>query len=255
MSLRRKFVAGNWKMNKTGTEARTLVQDFLLELGKFDSAEIVLCPPYTAITAVVEALGDHSIVKVGAQNVHHEASGAFTGEISATMLRDLFVRYVIIGHSERRDYFGETDELVNRKARAAFAATLRPIICVGEKLEERESGRMQEVITTQVRGSFAGFSADDWAETVVAYEPVWAIGTGRTATPAQAQEVHALIRSLIAGMAGEAVAQKIRILYGGSVKADNARELMSQPDVDGALVGGASLDARSFAAIVKATAG
>ncbi|MFQ3669923.1 MAG: triose-phosphate isomerase [Verrucomicrobiia bacterium] len=248
---RKKIIAGNWKMNKTATEARQLVTDLIQELGTFDQADIVICPPFTAIPACAEALEEATNLTLGAQNMHHEKFGAFTGEISGAMLRDLFCRYVIIGHSERRQLFHETCAIVNAKAKAAFAFNLRPIVCVGETLAERESGKTEAVITAQMRDSFAGFTPEDWAETIVAYEPVWAIGTGKTATPAQAQNVHQLIRSLVAKAAGETVANKLRIQYGGSVKPDNAAELLNQPDIDGALVGGASLEARSFVAIIK----
>jgi triosephosphate isomerase len=198
-----------------------------------------------------EELGSHSDIALGAQNMHQAANGAYTGEISAAMLRDLFCRYVILGHSERRQYFGESDALVNEKAKVALKANLRPIICVGETLAEREDGNMEKVVTTQTKGSCAGLSEEDWNNTVIAYEPVWAIGTGKTASPAQAQEVHALIRTTVEEIAGKAVAEKVRIQYGGSVKPDNAKELLNQPDIDGALVGGASLDAASFVAIIK----
>jgi triosephosphate isomerase len=251
MIKRRKIIAGNWKMNKSATEAKHLVADIVDELGTFDQCDIVLCPPYTAIQAVGEALEGITNIQVGAQNVHQEKSGAFTGEISAYMLRDLYCRYVIVGHSERRQIFRENNELINAKAKAALSLNLRPIVCVGETLQEREEGRMKAVVTDQIRHSLAAFSAENWAETVIAYEPVWAIGTGKTASPDQAQEVHALIRKLIHEIAGETVANKIRIQYGGSVKPDNAKELLNQPDIDGALVGGASLEARSFVAIIK----
>jgi triosephosphate isomerase len=184
--------------------------------------------------------------------MHWERSGAFTGEISAAMLRDLFVRYVVLGHSERRQLFGETDEIVNRKVKAAHEATLRPIVCIGETLEQRDAGEVEKVLSTQLRGSLVDLDSKQLQETTIAYEPVWAIGTGRNATPAQAQEAHAFIRQTLREMSDETVADKIRIQYGGSVKPNNARELMSQPDIDGALVGGASLEARSFAEIVKA---
>ena len=252
MAYRKKIVAGKWKMNKSATEARLLVASIIEELANFDQADIVLCPPYTALQACVEALEGTGNIHVGAQNMHQEKNGAYTGEISAAMLRDLYVRYVILGHSERRQYFGETDAIVNAKTKAALAGSLKPIVCVGETLEEREAGRMQEVITRQMQDSFAGLTEEQWLECVIAYEPVWAIGTGKTASPAQAQEVHALIRGLVLKAAGETVASKIRIQYGGSVKADNAKELLTQPDIDGALVGGASLESRSFAAIIKA---
>ena len=196
-------------------------------------------------------VGNHTAIAVGAQNMHEKSSGAFTGEISAPMLRDLFVRYVILGHSERRQYFGETDALVNTKALAALQSHLRPIICVGETLQQREAGQTSAVVEKQVRGSCSGLTDAQWEETVIAYEPVWAIGTGKTASPEQAQDVHALIRKIVREMAGEKVADGVRIQYGGSVKADNADELLNQPDIDGALVGGASLDADSFVAIIK----
>ena len=191
-------------------------------------------------------------VKLGAQNMHWEKSGAFTGEISAGMLRDLFVRYVVLGHSERRSLFGETDAIVNKKLHAAHEATLKPILCIGETLEQRDAGKVEEVLESQLRGSLAGLSPKELVETVIAYEPVWAIGTGRTATPQQAQDAHAFIRKTLAAIADQTVADKVRIQYGGSVKPDNAQTLLNQPDIDGALVGGASLDPRAFSEIVKA---
>ena len=198
------------------------------------------------------ALGGSSPVALGAQNMHDQSSGAFTGEVAPPMLLDLGCRYVILGHSERRTLFGETDAVVNAKTRAALAAGLTPIVCVGETLEEREGGRTAAVVTTQVQGSLAGLTPADLEKIVVAYEPVWAIGTGRVATPQQAQEVHALIRGLLGGLASPAVAAKVRIQYGGSVKPDNAADLAVQPDIDGALVGGASLKADDFLGIAKA---
>lgn len=239
-------------MHKTATEAAELVKGILHELGKnFDAADVVLCPPFTAIAKCSEILNHNTSIKLGAQNLHQEKQGAFTGEISASMLRDLYCRYVIIGHSERRQYFNETNELVNVKAQAAFTNKLLPIICIGEKLEEREAGKTNEVLLKQLQGSFEKFTDAQWNNSVVAYEPVWAIGTGKVATPEQAQEAHKFIREQIAKMAGDAVAKKIRILYGGSVKPENVAEIMKQPDVDGSLVGGASLDARSFVTIIK----
>ena len=249
--MRKKIIAANWKMNMTQAEAAAFVATFLLELGDQLEVEVVLIPPFTAIATVTEALGASQAVKVGAQNMHWERAGAFTGEISPAMLRDLFVRYVILGHSERRTLFGETDEIVNRKVHAAHEAMLRPIVCVGESLEQRERGGVEEVLSRQLRGSLAGIGAKELNESVIAYEPIWAIGTGKTATTDQAQEVHAFIRKVLAKISDVATADKIRIQYGGSVKPDNARALMSQPDIDGALVGGASLDPRSFAQIVK----
>ncbi|MBV9008664.1 MAG: triose-phosphate isomerase [Verrucomicrobia bacterium] len=252
--MRKKIVAANWKMNMLQVEAAEFVRDLLQELGDQTAAEVVIVPPFTAIPRVVEALGGAEHVKVGAQNMYWERSGAYTGEISAAMLRNLFVRYVVLGHSERRQLFGETDEMVNRKVHAAQDATLRPIVCVGETLKQRDAGQVEEVLEGQLRRGLAGLETKAFTETVIAYEPVWAIGTGRNATPAQAQEAHAFIRSVLRELADDATAARIRIQYGGSVKPDNARALMSQPDIDGALVGGASLEARSFAQIVLAAA-
>ncbi len=249
--MRKKIVAANWKMNMTQEESADFVTRFLVEIGDLDEVEIVIVPPFTSIAKVTEALGTAQNIKVGAQNMYWERNGAFTGEISPALLRDLFVRYVVLGHSERRTLFGETDFVVNRKVRAAHEAVLRPIVCVGETLEQREKGSVEKVLSRQLRGSLAGLEIKELGETVVAYEPVWAIGTGRTATADQAQEAHAFIRQTLREMSDEATADKIRIQYGGSVKPDNAHLLMSQPDIDGALVGGASLDPRSFAQIVK----
>ncbi|HEY8966591.1 MAG TPA: triose-phosphate isomerase [Candidatus Methylacidiphilales bacterium] len=253
---RKKIIAGNWKMNKTASEAKVLAAEVLNEVKKFDQADIVLVPPFTALGVVAEIIGGVPNVFLGAQNVHQAASGAYTGEISAAMLRDLYCRYVILGHSERRQYFGETDALVNEKVKVALAASLRPIVCVGETLKEREGGDAvwKKVLTKQVSGSLAGIDEKDFSDIIIAYEPVWAIGTGKTATPAQAQEAHAFIRGLVEKNVSAEVARKIRIQYGGSVKADNAAEILHQPDIDGALVGGASLDARGFAAIVVSAA-
>ena len=250
--MRKKIVAANWKMNMLQAEAAEFVKDLLLEIGDMSAVEVVIVPPFTAIAKVVESLGKAQNIKVGAQNMFWEHSGAFTGEISAPMLRDLFVRYVVLGHSERRTLFGETDEMVNRKVRAALEAKLRPIVCIGETLEQRDTGNVEKTLSIQLRGSLAGLTPKELQETVIAYEPVWAIGTGRNATPQQAQEAHAFIRRTLREMADDTTADRIRIQYGGSVKPENARELMSQPDIDGALVGGASLDPRSFAQIVKA---
>ena len=254
MSFRKKIVAANWKMNMTQAEAANFVATLQRELTEKSDVEVVIVPPFTAIAKVAEALGGSEQIKVGAQNMYWEKGGAFTGEISAAMLRDLFVRYVVLGHSERRALLGETDEIVNRKVRAALEASLRPIVCIGETLEQRESGEVEKVLGTQLRGSLAGLGSKELNETVVAYEPVWAIGTGRTASAEQAQEAHAFVRQTLTEISDEATANKIRIQYGGSVKPDNARTLMSQPDIDGALVGGASLDPRSFAEIVRGAA-
>jgi triosephosphate isomerase len=249
--MRKKIVAANWKMNMTQGEATSFVSTFLLEIGESRDVEVVIVPPFTAVAAVNAGLEHAQHIKVGAQNMHWERSGAFTGEISPAMLRDLFVRYVVLGHSERRTLFGETDEIVNRKVRAAHEAMLRPILCVGESLDQRERGDVEKVLSTQLRGSLAGLQPKELQEMVVAYEPVWAIGTGKTATAEQAQEAHAFIRGVLREISDDTTAEKIRIQYGGSVKPDNARTLMSQPDIDGALVGGASLDPRSFAQIVQ----
>jgi triosephosphate isomerase len=247
---RKLIIAGNWKMNKTVAEALALVKGLKLELANVKEVDVVICPPFTALGEVSKAVLDTAI-RLGAQNMSENNFGAFTGEIAAGMLKEFSVRYVILGHSERRQFQKESDELISSKARAAHAASLKPIVCVGELLAERESGQTEAVLTTQVRGSLAGLTADQMGETIVAYEPVWAIGTGKTATSAQAQEAHAFIRGLIGGMFDQSVARHVRIQYGGSVKPSNARELMEQPDVDGALVGGASLDARNFSDIIK----
>src|SRR6202140_1085124 len=250
--MRKKIVAANWKMNMTQAESARFIESLLLDLGDIREVDVVIIPPFTAIAKVTEALGKAQNIKVGAQNMHWERNGAFTGEISAALLRDLFVRYVVLGHSERRTLFGETDEIVNRKVRAAHEATLRPIVCVGETLIQRDKGSVEKILSIQLHGSLATLGAKELQETVIAYEPVWAIGTGRNATPAQAQEAHAFIRATLREMSDDATADRIRIQYGGSVKPDNAHALMSQPDIDGALVGGASLDPRSFARIVNA---
>ncbi len=250
--MRKKIVAANWKMNMTQTESARFVESLVLDLGDITDVEVVILPPFTAIAKVMDALGASQSIKVGAQNMHWEPKGPFTGEISAALLRDLLVRYVVLGHSERRTLFRETDEIVNRKVRAAHEATLRPIVCVGETLEQRDRGNVEKILSIQLRGSLKDLNEKELQESVIAYEPVWAIGTGRNATPQQAQEAHAFIRQTLREMSDEATADRIRIQYGGSVKPENARDLMTQPDIDGALVGGASLDPRSFAQIVKA---
>jgi triosephosphate isomerase (TIM) len=247
---RKLIIAGNWKMNKTVAEALALVNNLKLDLANVKEVDIVVCPPYTALESVSKATLDSNL-KLGAQNMSENGVGAFTGEIAAGMLKEFSVRYVILGHSERRQYQKESDALIAKKAAAVHAASLKPIVCVGETLAEREGDLTEKVLDTQVRGSLAGLTKEQMAETVVAYEPVWAIGTGRTATTQQAQDAHAFIRGVLTRMFDDATAKKVRIQYGGSVKPNNAKELMSQPDVDGALVGGASLEARSFADIVK----
>ena len=252
--MRKKIIAATWKMNMTVGEADAFLETFLLEVGDEAGVDVVIVPPFTALAKVGERLSNTSNIKLGAQNMAFQKSGAFTGENSAAMLRDLYVRYVVLGHSERRTLFGETDEIVNKKLHAAHEASLKPILCVGETLAERDADRVEEVLETQLKGSLAGLNAKEITETVIAYEPVWAIGTGRVATPDQAQAAHAFIRKTLAVIVDQTVADKVRIQYGGSVKADNAQTLLGQPDIDGALVGGASLDPRAFAEIVKAAA-
>ncbi|MDP2652724.1 MAG: triose-phosphate isomerase [Candidatus Omnitrophota bacterium] len=248
--MRKTIIAGNWKMFKTSQEAIDLVTLLKRDLADVSEVEIVVCPPFTALSDLSDILYQTNIA-LGAQNLFWEDSGAFTGEIAAPMLTAIGVKFVIIGHSERRQYFGETDETVNKKIKAALRHGLTPIVCVGENLKERESGQAFNVIKTQVDGSLAGFSAEDMEKMVIAYEPVWAIGTGKTATPQQAQEVHKFIRGLLEQTYGRDLAEKIRIQYGGSVKPDNTAELISQPDIDGALVGGASLKHDSFVQIIR----
>ncbi|HNR66699.1 MAG TPA: triose-phosphate isomerase [bacterium] len=249
--MRKRIIAGNWKMNKTVSEAAALAEQLARKNHDADLVEVVVCPPFTSLAAVRDALKGTAI-GLGAQNMHWEKSGAYTGEISAEMVVSTGCRYVIIGHSERRQYFAESDEMVNRKILAALQTELTPIVCVGELLDERQSDQTEIVINRQVRGAFAHLDDVQASRVVLAYEPVWAIGTGQVATPEQAQEVHAFIRSLIRQMYGDAVADGLRIQYGGSMKASNAAELLRQPDVDGGLIGGASLDADSFWGIVKA---
>ncbi len=251
MSSRKKLIAGNWKMNKTPADGAALVAELVATVGKLTDVDIVVCPPFVALESVARAL-EGSTVKLGAQNVHPEASGAFTGEISAPMLRALFTTHVILGHSERRSLFGETDAFINQKVLAAMKNQLRPIFCVGETLAEREAGATLKVVQTQLEAGLEGVSKEQAAGLIVAYEPVWAIGTGKVATTDQAQEVHAFIRGLLTNLFTEPVAQRVRILYGGSMKPANAPELLAQKDIDGGLIGGASLEARSFVELVKA---
>jgi len=251
--MRKKILAANWKMNMTVHEADSFLDIFLLEVAGEKGADVILVPPFTALARVSEQLSHVQHVKLGAQNMHWEKPGAFTGEICAPMLRELFVRYVVLGHSERRTYFRETDEIVNLKVKAALAATLTPIVCIGETLEQRDADQVEAILEQQLRGSLAGLNGAQIEDLVLAYEPVWAIGTGRTATPAQAQAAHGFIRKVLTELSDAATAAKVRIQYGGSVKPGNTAELMSQPDIDGALVGGASLDPRAFAEIVQTT--
>ena len=243
------IIAGNWKMNKTPEEAAELVRE-LVPLVADAEAEVVVCPPFVCLDAVrKEAAGSN--IKLGAQNVHFEKSGAYTGEISADMLLAMGVEYVIIGHSERRQYFGETDCTVNKRAKAALAAGLKPIICVGESLEEREKGVTNELVGMQTKLALQGIPAEEMDKVVIAYEPIWAIGTGKTATAAEANETIGAIRKAIAQVYGEEVASKVRIQYGGSMNPKNASELMAQSEIDGGLIGGASLKAEDFSKVVK----
>lgn len=248
--MRTPVIAGNWKLYKTITESVDMVNELRPLVAGAQGVEIVIAPVFTALNGVSAALSGSNI-KMSAQDCFWEEEGAFTGEVSPKLLKDAGCSHVIIGHSERRLYFGETDDMVNRKARTAIDAGLTAIICVGETLEEREERATFTVVGRQVRGALAGFAADDFQRIVIAYEPVWAIGTGKTATADQAQDVHVFIRNLITMLIGQQVADAIRILYGGSVKPDNTKGLMAQPDIDGALVGGASLKAASFAEIVN----
>ena len=248
--LRPVVIAGNWKMNKTQTETRELLSE-IIPLVKNADCEVICCVPFTDIAAAANS-ANGSNINIGAQNCHFEKSGAFTGEISADMLVECGVGYVVLGHSERRMYFGETDVTVNKRTKAALSAGLRPIVCVGELLEQREQGITAELVSLQTKIALLGVTAEELAKIVIAYEPVWAIGTGKTATSEQAEEVCALIRQTLCGLYGEAAANKVSILYGGSMNAQNADELLSKPNVDGGLIGGASLKAADFAAIVTA---
>ena len=249
--FRKKVIAGNWKMNKTASEAVTLTKDIIAQVGRETSVDIVLCPPFTALSAVAHVL-EGQAVKLGGQNMHPEKNGAYTGEVSAEMLRTLYVTHVILGHSERRTYFGETDAFINKKVLTALANELKPILCVGETLAEREAGATLAVVQRHVEGGLAGVKPEQITTVIIAYEPVWAIGTGKVATTAQAQEVHAFIRDLLTKLYGAPLAQKVRILYGGSMKPSNAAELLAEKDIDGGLIGGASLEAKSFIELVKA---
>lgn len=248
--MRKLIIAGNWKMYKTSFEAMELTNLLKRSVGEIDAVDIVVCPPFTALVDVRDTLADTTI-GLGAQNLYWEDEGAFTGEVSAPMLKAAGAQYVIIGHSERRQYFGETNETVNKKIKAALKHELLPIVCVGEVLSQRESGQTFAVLEQQCSGSLAGLTEEQMARIIVAYEPVWAIGTGKTATPQQAQEAQQFIRSQLAKLFDAKTAAAVRIQYGGSVKPENACELMSQPDIDGALVGGASLKNESFSQIIK----
>jgi len=248
--MRTPIIAGNWKMYKTMGEATALVNAMKKELGSFDKAEVVVCPSFAALNTVY-LLIENSMIKLGAQNLFWEKEGAFTGETSPLMLKDCGCEYVIIGHSERRQYFHETDESVNKKIKMALDVGLIPIVCVGETLAEREASKTKGVIEKQLKGGFNDITKEDMANIVIAYEPIWAIGTGKTASAAQAQEVHKFIREWLTNNFSSDVSDSTRILYGGSVKPENIKELMHEPDIDGGLIGGASLKAESFVAIAK----
>ncbi|GGJ29620.1 MULTISPECIES: triose-phosphate isomerase [Paenibacillus] len=247
--MRTPIIAGNWKMFKTVPEAQAFIEG-IKGKAEVEGVESVICAPFTNLPALVEAVKGTSI-KIGAQNLHFEDNGAFTGEISGVMLKDLGVDYVIIGHSERRQYFAETDEIVNKKAHAAFRHGLTPIVCVGEKLEEREADQTKDVCKVQTEGALAGLSEEQAKATVIAYEPIWAIGTGKSSTSADANEVISYIRGVVKDLYNEEVANAVRIQYGGSVKPENVKEYMGQSDIDGALVGGASLQPESYIALVE----
>lgn len=249
--MRKPIIAGNWKMNMNHRQAEELAKGIVEKIADIPGIDIVVCPSFTSLHAVQNVIKDTGI-SMGAQNMHWEEKGAFTGEVSASMLLTLGCNYVILGHSERRAYFHETDEIVARKVKAAIESGLTPIVCVGETRKEREEGITEKVVETQVRGAFEGLSSELFDGTVIAYEPVWAIGTGLTATSEQAQEVHEFIRKLLDGIFGTEIAEKTRIQYGGSMKPASAHELLNEPDIDGGLIGGASLDAESFEGIVKA---
>jgi triosephosphate isomerase len=247
--MRKPIIAGNWKMNKTPSEAVELIEQ-LIPLVREAEVEVVVCPPFVCLAAASQALKGSNI-GLGAQNMHFEEKGAYTGEIAPNMLKELGVKYVIIGHSERRQYFGETDEIVNKKVKAAFAHDLIPIVCVGETLEQREQGITEKVVEEQIRVGLSGLMAEDVEKAVIAYEPVWAIGTGKTATSQQANDVISFIRSIILDMYDKEVSNSIRIQYGGSMNPGNASELMAMSDIDGGLIGGASLKAEDFAKVVN----
>ncbi len=248
--MRRPVIAGNWKMYKTQAEARAFIEALKPLVTSSTHCDIVVAPPFTALAAVVEAARG-SAIAIAAQDVHWEKEGAFTGEVSTKMLVEVGCRYVIIGHSERRQYFGESDDRVNKKVKAALGAELEPIVCVGETLQEREAGQTEAVLERQFRGGFGALTGAEFSRIIIAYEPVWAIGTGRTATPEMAAEAHRLLRQLAAASFTSERATNLRILYGGSVKPDSIKGLMAQVEIDGALVGGASLDPQSFASIVN----
>jgi triosephosphate isomerase len=248
--MRTKIIAGNWKMNKTNSEAAAFASDLKTKIDSIQKTEMVVCPPFTALAIVAETLRG-SRVKVGAQNLFWEPSGAFTGEISTAMIESTGCQYVIIGHSERRQYFGETNQTVNKKIKQTLTSRLIPIVCIGETLQQRQNGQTEQVVRTQMVEGLEGLAADQVQRLVIAYEPVWAIGTGVTATPEQAEEVHFYIRELLRKQCDGRIAEVIPILYGGSVKTDNIQDLISKPDIDGALIGGASLNVDGFVQMIK----
>ncbi len=250
MGNRRPLIAGNWKMYKTGSEAREAATELARLTAGASAVDVMIAPPFTALSPVHEAIAD-SHIRLGAQNLYWEKEGAFTGEISPAMLKAAGCSFAIIGHSERRQYFGETDETVNRKISAAVRLKIAPVFCIGETEEQRDAGNTFSVLDKQIKKGLQSLDASELEELVVAYEPVWAIGTGKTATPSQVQEVHAFIRNLVDGLLGNLLAKSMRVIYGGSVKPDNVSELMALEDVDGALVGGASLDPATFSKIVN----
>ncbi|MBP6600724.1 MAG: triose-phosphate isomerase [Verrucomicrobiales bacterium] len=249
---RKTIIAANWKMNMTPSETASFLDPFLATFPTATSVDIVIAPPFVSLAKASELTAANPAVALSAQNMSHEASGAFTGETSAAMLKEVGCEYVILGHSERRSLYGEDDAIINKKVHATLAAGLKPILCIGESLEERDGGKLETVLSAQLEGSLADITVEQMAEIVIAYEPVWAIGTGRTASPEQAQETQSYVRSVLDRLFGSDVAGATRIQYGGSVKPGNAAELIGQPDIDGFLVGGASLDATSFAEIVQA---
>ncbi len=249
--VRKYLIAGNWKMNKTASDGADLIKGIIQEVGEQTEVGVAVCPPFTGLETAAEILEGVNNISLGAQNMHPEPEGAYTGEISAAMLRTLYVSFVILGHSERREYFGESDAFINQKVLAALESNLKPILCVGETLEQREDGHTLSVVSRQVNEGLKDVPKDKADQVVIAYEPIWAIGTGKTATPEMAQEVHGEIRSILVQLFGEATAKKIRILYGGSMKPANADELLAMKDIDGGLIGGASLDAKSFGKLVS----
>ena len=252
--MRKFLIAGNWKMNLNAGEGEDLAKEIVTHAGKQSTVNVCVCPPATSIETVSKAV-EGSNVNLGAQNMHNEASGAYTGEVSAPMLRHLFCTHVILGHSERREYFEESDAFINKKVKTALECNLKPILCVGETLDQREADETIDVVKTQIQGGLAGIVPSQADGLVIAYEPVWAIGTGKTATPEMAQEVHAQIRGLLTEQFNEETANRIRILYGGSMKPGNAKELLAQEDIDGGLIGGASLKAADFNEIINAAIG